>query len=610
MRIRSTLAGAILGLAVLTRASGLAQDVVNLELESDDAPPPSEKQAALSGAKERGVYRLRVRYVKVEGRWGERVQLPLVPGEILTPEKISASMDALRALITKPAAPILALRSKGEVGVLYIDVKFDTDPAIDANGNAQRADDTVGVIFRPHYLHVSLVEIGNNILPIPRTGRPTFYEQAPRWLLALNPTAGLSYDRIFGSAVSLGLATGLFDYLPETDERQHLDLSVAGTKSFEESFYRADAALRYAYRQDAGVLREMSLATDFAGTDEPLGVNEHTRVAGGVTFGVKLKIAPNTRLAIDAGYRRTDDRLRNVLGTFVDASANQEVNRVLFDTIPPQVNGFLRAAIWEENSWQTNGDRSYQRIVGRVGYEKEISVAQNQTIGVEIIAGAGHASAATPAYAQFFGGNPPGQFLYDGSDAASLRNLPDGPILRSFGENEARLTGGGRLTSGGNTFWHVNLNVTIPIRPLSRSLIPNELTDIEGPDGPLSIKRILKRQINVTGPSMLRAVLKNEGMSDAEAERQARKVFQEITPATNFIIEDANVFSLKPLLMFDAAGLSDRHGRSETWLAAGGGLQLTVVTAKLEAGYMHTISGPQQGHGGNAFVRLVFQNLF
>ncbi len=609
MRTRFIFAGVLLGLAVSAPALGLAQDVVNLDLESTEAAPASEKQAALSTAQERGLYRLRVRYVKVEGRWGDLVQVPLVPGEVLTPQKISAALDTLRALITKPASPTLALRSKGEVGVLYIDVKFDTDPVIDANGNARRDESTVGVIFRPHYLHVSLVELGNNILPIPRTGQPTFYEQAPGWLLTLNPVAGLSYDRVFGSSASLGLATGLFDFLPETQDRPHLDLSVAGTKSLEESFYRADAALRYAYRQDAGVLREMSLTTDFAATEEPLGVNEHTRVAGGATLGLKLKIAPNTRLAIDVGYRRTDDRLRNVLGTS-DASANQEVNRVVLEAIPPKVNGFLRAAIWEENSWLTGDGDSYQRLVGRVGYEKEISIAQNQTIGVEIIAGAGHASTGTPAYAQFFGGNPPGQFLYDGSDAASLRHLPDGPILRSFGENEARLTGGGRLTSGGDTFWHVNLNVTIPIRPLSRSLIPNELTDIEGPDGPMSIKRILKQQINVTGPSMLRAVLKNEGRSDAEAEREARRVFQEITPATSFLIEDANVYSLKPLLMFDAAGLSDRHGRSETWLAAGGGLQLTIVTAKLEAGYMHTISGPQQGHGGNAFVRLVFQNLF
>jgi hypothetical protein len=44
--------------------------------------------------------------------------------------------------------------------------------------------------------------------------------------------------------------------------------------------------------------------------------------------------------------------------------------------------------------------------------------------------------------------------------------------------------------------------------------------------------------------------------------------------------------------------------------AAGGGIQVTVVTAKLEFGYMHTLSGPSYGDQGNAFGRLVFQNLF
>jgi len=37
---------------------------------------------------------------------------------------------------------------------------------------------------------------------------------------------------------------------------------------------------------------------------------------------------------------------------------------------------------------------------------------------------------------------------------------------------------------------------------------------------------------------------------------------------------------------------------------------VTVVTAKLEAGYMWTLSGPTFGSRGNAFARLVFQNLF
>ena len=63
--------------------------------------------------------------------------------------------------------------------------------------------------------------------------------------------------------------------------------------------------------------------------------------------------------------------------------------------------------------------------------------------------------------------------------------------------------------------------------------------------------------------------------------------------------------------MFDAAGITDRGISSgETWLAAGGGVEVTIVIAKLQVGYMRTISGPTFGSRGNVFVRLVFQNLF
>ena len=39
-------------------------------------------------------------------------------------------------------------------------------------------------------------------------------------------------------------------------------------------------------------------------------------------------------------------------------------------------------------------------------------------------------------------------------------------------------------------------------------------------------------------------------------------------------------------------------------------IRFTIVTAKLEVGYMRTLSGPTFGNRGNVFVRLVFQNLF
>jgi len=99
-------------------------------------------------------------------------------------------------------------------------------------------------------------------------------------------------------------------------------------------------------------------------------------------------------------------------------------------------------------------------------------------------------------------------------------------------------------------------------------------------------------------------------MSNKEADIKAEQIFEEIRPATHFIIDNANLYSIKPLLMVDVAGMTGSDSTSAMWLAAGGGVQLTIVTAKFEAGYMHTFSGPTFGNQGNVFVRLVFENLF
>ena len=596
----------VLCLGLLLPALGFAQDAapVSLSFGPGEDKTPQDLRAAGIRAKTNRVYDLRVRYVKVEGRWTEHVPLPLVAGDTLTNQNLSGAMGTLRDAITSSSNASLGLRSKGEVGVLYIDVKYDTSQP-----------GTVGVTFRPYYLHISLVQVGNNVLPIPRSPRPTLYANVPKPLLALNPTVGLSYDRTFGSAISASFGGDLLHLSNpgnSSDVNQQFELRAEGTKSLEESFYRADGGLRYRHQRNDSSLEELAFSADFDGVKEPLGGSEHTRNAGVATLGLKLELAPNTRLSINAGYRRTSDSfLDGDTSLETNTTANEQTARLLLDTIPPSINGFLRAAVWEESGWQTGSGDSYQRFVGRVGYEKEIAVAPNQTIGIEIVAGGGSASGNMPSYSRFFGGNAPGQFLYDNPNSTTLMNMPSGPIIRSLGENEARLRGANGRTIGGDTFWHANLNVTLPIRAWSMPLIPNEVTDIPDLNGnPISIKQLLRRQIDVSGPSMLSAVLQQQGLSAAEADRRAKQTFQEITPATHFIINDANLYSIKPLLMVDAAGLSGQGASSETWLAVGGGVQLTVVTAKFEAGYMRTLSGPTFGQQGNAFVRLVFQNLF
>jgi hypothetical protein len=111
---------------------------------------------------------------------------------------------------------------------------------------------------------------------------------------------------------------------------------------------------------------------------------------------------------------------------------------------------------------------------------------------------------------------------------------------------------------------------------------------------------------------MLAATLMQKRLSAEEADRQAQSALDEIRPAVHFIVDDVNLVAVRPMLMFDVAGLSGgENGASARWIAVGGGVSVTVVTARFEAGYMRTISGPTfEGRRGAAFMRLVFQNLF
>jgi hypothetical protein len=577
------------------------------------------QQQADERAKKKQAYTLRVRYVKVEGRWAGQVQIPLLVGDVLTPEKVSQAMEAIEGAITRNYIQGYGLRSKGEVGVLYIDVDFDTDQPSASVADADTAKNTVGVIFHPYYVHISLVQLGNNVLPIPRSELPTFYGNVPKPLLILKPTFGVSYDRAFGTGLGATFETDLLNLSDpgrissSSNETNHLYIHGQGIKSVEEVFYRADVGFHYSVQRSGTVLQQFSVLGDYYGVKEPLGDAEHARHAGVANGGMTFKLAPNMQLVLNAGYRWTDDRMNYKLNNLdTHTSANEQSNRVLFDWIPRLLYGFLRAAVWEDNAWLTGVGGSYQRLAGRLGYAKEIPLAPNQTIGLELLAGGGRVWGDAPAYAHFFGGNSPGQFLYDSPSSETLLNMPPGPLIRSFGEGRAgfRTLGGG--LRGGNAFWHVNLNLTLPIPPLSRALIPDELTDIEDANGnPISLKQLLRKQIDVTGTNMLMGALRKEGMSPEEAEKKAVEILDEVRPATHFIIDQANLFSIKPLLMFDAAGMTGHGGRSpNTWLAAGGGVQVTIVIAKFEFGYMYTLSGPTSGNRGNVFGRLVFQNLF
>ena len=97
----------------------------------------------------------------------------------------------------------------------------------------------VDVIIRPYYLRVDVVRVGSNILPIPRSFLPTFYQAVPRPLLAFNPILGAYQDKHYGFAPVYGISTNLFSLSrtlngePPTVQDTQLQLVATGRKSVE-----------------------------------------------------------------------------------------------------------------------------------------------------------------------------------------------------------------------------------------------------------------------------------------------------------------------------------------------------------------------------------------
>jgi hypothetical protein len=62
-------------------------------------------------------------------------------------------------------------------------------------------------------------------------------------------------------------------------------------------------------------------------------------------------------------------------------------------------------------------------------------------------------------------------FLYDELSATTTTRFPYGPLIRSLGQSQGGI---GNSVLGGTSYWHANVNVSIPVPAWSRPLIPHE----------------------------------------------------------------------------------------------------------------------------------------
>lgn len=95
------------------------------------------------------------------------------------------------------------------------------------------------------------------------------------------------------------------------------------------------------------------------------------------------------------------------------------------------------------------------------------------------------------------------------------------------------------------------------MRAWSRPLLPDEQADLPGLDGPpLTLRQLLRTQVDRSGPSLMVEALVARGEPREVAERQATAAFNEIGPAVRYVIDDAPLYAVRPLMLLDVAELS------------------------------------------------------
>jgi len=429
--------------------------------------------------------------------------------------------------------------------------------------------------------------------------------------------------------------------------------------------------------------RAISLKANFDSARRPQGVSDLFR--NKASIGVETEIGTGNDLfqtiKLGGEYSRTHNNLKSPPSQVAaDVSIDNGFSaHVLTDGMLKR--GLIRSAVSFDRGLPTGSAPAYNLAGVLVGYGKEIPipltknyrrrlvvdgneciapfaedpVRNEQTFGLEAIAGAGRAWGFVPEYARFFGGNQFTNFLYDDEPLTAQ------PLLRSFGMHQAGVLASGGGQRGGTSYWHANFSLSIPIPAWSRPVIPHDwvTTKLIASDDAehktrsipvgdrvcVDLREVVKNSVSVSGAQLLIAQLAREKLTDPEkralrmeglpnltpvqqSELNAAKAKyqgykndvspevkylfrREIVPVTDFIADHANFFAFKPLLMFDAARIMLADSlNDQTRYGVGGGIQLDVVMVRFELGYMAALNRIPGDNRGNIVARLIMKRFF
>lgn len=556
----------------------------------------------------------RVRSVKINARWvpknlQQRIELLLGNGQLYDPAKVSSAIVMVRSELVKNEGRVEFQICKGSTSALYVSADV-----CDVTGISGKKE--VAIVIRPYYLRIDLVTIGNNILPVPRSSKPTFYEQVPGLLKAIAPFVSLTNDRKYGPAVAINTSTDIL-HLKEVKEKGkgskllQLDLGLSFKKSLVSPFYEFGSSIEINHPAYLDSTIGWNLGFNYSSYLQPLGkgdnLNQSLHFRGGIQGSTKYTVIK--KYAIGAGFRFLQSHY--ILPSAIGFNNDEKGFDFFAMADGRQGKSFSRMGIWFDAGFpdSKSGLKNYQRLMSRVGYSTFIGSGHNN-VHLETILGAGYIWGSPTANSQFFAGNTNRNFLYE--SISTIRNSikMEGPVIQSLGEKEGGLISPAGNLVGGTSYWHLNINFSIPISKWARPLIPNVIIS-ESPRV-TTLRTALKAQTETAKNFIYYDLVDNYHYPDNdETDSKAEKIIdRDIRPALNYLADRANLYSIKPLLLFDIGGINDRSLPGQTWVAAGFGLQITLVIARLEIGYMHTIAPSSDASNGNFLFRFVLQNFY
>jgi hypothetical protein len=519
----------------------------------------------------------------------------------------------------------------GKVGVSFVDSCVRVVPDEECTkALGPSSTKCVDVVMRAYSVRIDTANPWSALLDNSRANAPTFFRNVPAPLLALNPKIGGSYDRKYGLAGTLNASSNLLDLAnnlhrnPLVIRPTRLDVSARGSKSFQNDYYTGGVNLGLSHRT-SGAIDAITLSADIDAQHVPLGAGNYLRTAG--AFGGSLRLhfqGPLSGISIGANYSNSSNRYSVAPGAAF-AGGGENGFALRFIANGGFAGGVSKIGVWVDGGSPETISGSYRRAASILAYAKDFEIADHQAISLEVLVGGGNSWGTVPLYSRYFGGNSLNNFLYESTDSRALSTMPEGPLLRSLGNGQATtLTGTTQL--GGTSYWHANANVALPISRWSRPLIPNVTIDglvkkdancklILDTDGnPIPDDRTLGQVLKSQGAcskNTLGKLFQKQGLSADEAKAKAEVELKDINSILAYLSDRANLVSVKPLVLFDAARLYN-NGLQNTGVryGVGGGFQLTVVVAKFEAGYVYGVRRFPGDAPGNFVVRLVFQNLF